>query len=206
MLSGAARRAGGFRLSVMFAACMLLHGCTSHGGVVRDSAVGAAAEGAADAALEQGDSARATFRFTRGQATGTYPSQFVHLWFDDGTGERYVPGEILAIDPIHYRYLRNDGRHVVGTKGQMQVRVLVTGSANLADTVGAATLTLALQPDWLWVVKATIAEADGRKSAAMIFPDSTVATPVRGRDGRSTGDVLYLSAAGASLSRPPNPR
>lgn len=152
------------------------------------------------------DSARATFFLAFSPTANTYLPQFVHLWFDDGSDERYVPGEVLALDRMHHRYLADGGRHPVAVSGRLQVRVLVTRSSSLADTAGATSLSLALRPDWLWQVGVRIAEDDGSRRGAMTFSDSSVSVPLRGQDGRLSGDRLFLSAVGASLSRPVNPR
>ena len=117
---------------------------------------------------QSSDSARASFVLHRIGASSRIPVSSAKLWFDDGSGERLIPGEIMGLDVTWQDNLPNGGYYPTATTGQMRIRAVLSGDAQGRDTLAVASMTVPLSRDTQWSI------------AMIVRPSATVATRCNG--------------------------
>jgi hypothetical protein len=153
---------------------------------------------------QRGDRALASiarFELTRRGSAERYPLLAVRLTFDDGSGERVIPGDVLAIPRYQWAYLPNAGAYPTASSGSMRVRLVLSAFPTAQDTLASTELELPLQPDWVWTVSAHIrAASDSSDFWTLKGSMKKAIVPIRDRSGADTGDVLQLTASGSRPS------
>lgn len=189
---GMVRLAAGAMLALVATAC----------GTHQGSCVACPTAAAGTGAAESRQLSRVSFRFDQVSGTQQYHPFGVHAWYDDGRGERHLPGRIISLPPDMYPYLADSGRYPTLAEGVLRTRAELIGYGS--SSVGTAKLELALPlaSDRLWTVRIVIArENQSIDDIAALRPTLSTSAPILGADGRPVGDVMHILATASPLSR-----
>ena len=183
----------GWRLAVLASLITAGVGCRSHGAQIVEQT------GAGNAV------ARVRFHLHRTGTAERHPLSSVVLYFDDGRGQRMVPGEVMGVPPNLQRFMPDSGHFATLSTGTMHVRAVLLSRTNRLDTLAVASTSVPLQSDWLWTISVTIGTPSGLPGFSASRLDTSTSVPVRDSLGRATGEQLVLRANGNSWSRPVEP-
>jgi hypothetical protein len=149
------------------------------------------------------DSARVSFQLVHSDDSKRFPIEGVALWFNDGSGERMVPGPVLAVGGSDRPYMPNQGYYPTATTGRLRLRVQLLDRRDRRrgiDTLAVAELSVPLAPDTEWNIGVYVHPR--RPVYNLGSPDHRVAVALRRLDPTVGPEELVLSASKNSISKP----